>query len=76
MAIQMTFAKHPQIKQHFLASINGFDYIVAKSSFGWHARVNNPGVNQTYEHVDQLVYDNRGQAEYACNMHANMEAAK
>ena len=71
MAVQMTFVKHPSIKQHFTASNNGVSYIVSKSSFGWHAKMNTSEHGLSYSHVDKLVYDNRGQAQYACDLHAN-----
>ena len=71
MAVQMTFVKHPSIKNHFTASHDGVDYIVSKSSFGWHAKMNCSKYGLQYEHVNKLVYDNRGQAQYACDLHAN-----
>lgn len=71
MVVQMTFVKHPSIKQHFTASHDGVSYIVRKSAFGWHAKMNASKYGLQYEHVSVLVYDNRGQAEYACNLHAN-----
>ena len=71
MAVQMTFVKHSAIKQYFTADHNGINYIVKKSMFGWHATFGDPEGILRYEPVDQLLYDNRGQAEYACNLHAN-----
>ena len=71
MTVQMTFAKHHKIKQYFTVTHSGIAYLVTKSAFGWHARFNDPAAGLAYHHVGALTYDNRGQAEYACNLHAN-----
>jgi len=71
MAVQMTFVKHPLIKQQFGSAHDGVVYIVSKSKFGWHAKMNCSKYGLRYENVSALVYDNRDQAEYACNLHAN-----
>ena len=71
MAVQMTFAKHPTIKQYFTATHNSVNYLVTKSAFGWHARFNDPKYGPRYLEAGARVHDNRGQAEYACNLHAN-----
>ena len=71
MAVQMTFVKHPSIKNHFTAEHNGVKYIVSKSSFGWHAKKNAESDGLKYENVGALIHNNRGQAQYACDLHAN-----
>ena len=67
MSVQTTFVKHTTIKGYFEASINGFVYYVYKTQFGWHAAFGN---ENGFSHVDLLNYDNRGQAENACNIKA------
>jgi len=71
MAVQMTFVKHPKIKQYFTASHNGVNYLVTKSTFGWHARFNDPKDGLRYIDAGELLHDNKGQAQYACDLHAN-----
>ena len=52
MAVQMTFVKHPTIKQYFTATHDSVNYIVSKSSFGWHAKMNCSKYGLQYEHVN------------------------
>ena len=68
MTVQMTFTPSGSTNRKcYKASHNGVDYYVFKSQFGWHAGLD-PVTSS--RRVDKLVYDNRGQAEEACNIHA------
>jgi len=77
MTVQMKFAKHESYKGYFVGQAGANTYFVSKSGFGWHARLSTEsGVQLIGIHnVDKLVYDNRGQAEEACSIHATKVGA-